>query len=365
MIKVIYIINVAGQAGTEMYIESLVESLNNKKIKAYLVYNGEGLLIDKLKALGVEAFRIKMRHPFDFIAVFKLRKLCVKLGIQIIHTHFLRENYIALLSRIFNLKTKVIYTNHFVIPNNFLVRVFNKILTLFQAKIIAVCNSGKDMMIRNGIDKRKIKVIFNGVDISYWNEPVKSTMREEFDISDEEFVILSTSRFHYLKAPDFLIDCIAHLKKIAQRKFKFVLTNEGPIFEESRRKAEQMGLMDVVVFTGFRKDIKNFVYGSDLFVNSSMNEALSFAIIEVLACGLPVIATNVGGTRDIISSQANCGALVKFGDVEGFATAINRYMEDKNLQELWKKNAVINAKEKFSIEKMISKTYNLYMETIK
>lgn len=360
MLKVLYLLNHAGKAGTERYVETLVQKLNNNGIKAYFAYNEEGLLVERMKELGVECFRIEMKNPFDIKAVIKLNKLCRKLGIDLIHTQFLRENYIALLSKLLNPGIKVFYTNHFILYNNAVLRMTNRMLNPLRSTIIAVCNKGRDMMISNGVDGRKIKVIFNGVDINYWGERIESSLREEFGIGQDEFVFLCASRFAHDKGHKFLINSVAELKKMTDRKFKCVLANDGPLFEECKNQVKELGLEKDVIFTGFRKDIKNLIYGSDLYINSSEHEALSFAIIEVLACGIPVIATNMAGNGDIINDETNCGMLVEYNDSKGLAAAINRVMGDKQLQKTFSENAQKAVKEKFNLDKVATETYNLY-----
>jgi hypothetical protein len=91
LLKVLYLINHAGKAGTETYVYSFAERLHNKKIKAYLAYNEEGLLVERMKALGVETFQIKMGNPFDIGAAWKLSRICKKNGIDLIHAQYLRE----------------------------------------------------------------------------------------------------------------------------------------------------------------------------------------------------------------------------------------------------------------------------------
>lgn len=364
MIKVLYLMNHAGKAGTERYVQSLVEKLNNKHIKAYFAYNEEGLLVERMKALGVETFKIKMRNPFDLKAALELSGLCKRLKIDIVHTQYLRENYIALFSRLFNPKTKVMYTNHFILENNWILRIWNRILTPLQANIIAVCNRGKEMMISNGVDGKKITVVFNGVDPNFWGGPVESTLRKEFGIDEETFVMLCGSRFAYDKGHKFLVNSIAELKKITNEKFKLVLANDGPFFEQIKEQVEALGLKDDIIFTGFRKDIKNLIDGSDLYINSSQHEALSFAIIEVLAAGLPVIATDMGGNSDIINPDTNCGMLVKYEDAKGLAEAMRKVMEDTNLQKTFRRNALRAVKEKFSLDNMVMQAYNLYRKSV-
>lgn len=343
----------------------MVEKLNNKKIKAYFAYNEEGLLVERLKTMGVETFQVSMRNPFDIKAAWELSQLCKTLKIELIHTQFLRENYIAILSRIFNPKVKVMYTNHFVIPNNFAQRFFNRILTTFEANIISVCNKGKEMLIANGNKASKINVIFNGIDTSYWGEPAESTMREEFGIGENEFVMLCASRFAHDKGHKYLVNSIYELKGMTDKKFKCVLAGDGPLLKEIKEQVLNLGLSEDIIFTGFRKDIKNLFYGSDIYINSSEHEALSFLIIEALASGLPVIATNMGGNADIINPQTNCGIMVEYDNAIEMARAILKLMEDEMLRDKFSENALKAVEEQFNLDKVAEKTYNLYVDSIR
>jgi len=365
MLKVLYLLNHAGKGGTEKYVELLVSRLDNKKIKAYFAYNEPGFLADKLRDSGIETFQLKMRNPLDIKAAYELARLCKSLEIDVIHTHFLRENYIAVLSRMFYPRSKVIYTNHIIVENNILLRLLNRILTRFDSGIIAVCNLGKRVLISNGVNKNIIKVIHNGVAPEYWSRKEESSVRKEFNIDEDTFVILCASRFDRYKGNRFLIDTIAEFKKIADGKYVFLLANDGPLFNEIKQYSKDLGLEKDIVFAGFRTDMKNLISGSDLYVNPSEWEALSFALLEVLAAGIPVVSTDAGGTPDIINQDTNCGLLVKYGDAKGMAREIYRVMKDKRLYDILKSNTQKTIFEKFSIDKMIMETYNLYETSCK
>jgi glycosyltransferase involved in cell wall biosynthesis len=152
-----------------------------------------------MQSMGIETYQISLHHPFDIKASWKLAKICKKHSIDLIHTQYLRENYIAILSKLFNPRVKVLWTNHYVLWNNGLIRIFNRLFTLFQAGIIAVCTKGKEMLIQNGNSKHKINMIFNGVDTDYWSSASDSTMRREFGIDNNTFVMLCAARFVEVK----------------------------------------------------------------------------------------------------------------------------------------------------------------------
>jgi glycosyltransferase involved in cell wall biosynthesis len=267
-----------------------------------------------------------------------------------------------MLSRLFNPGTRVVYTNHFILANNLITRISNRLITPLQAGIIAVCNRGRERMIANGVDGNKIKVLFNAVDPEFWGKPEASTLRSEFGIDDDTMVLLCASRFAHDKGHRYLLHSIAKLREITDRKFILVLAGDGPLLEEIKELTKKLGLEKYILYTGFRSDIKNLFNGSDIYINSSEHEASSFNIIEALATGLPVIATDKGGNNDIINEQNDCGILVQYEDADDTAAAIKRLIEDSVLRDRLSKNALKAVDEKFNLVKMAEKTYNLYEE---
>ena len=119
-----------------------------------------------------------------------------------------------------------------------------------------------------------------------------------------------------------------------------------------------------VKFIGFRKDIKNLYKGSDLYVNSSQHEALSFLIIEAMAAGLPVIATDMGGNSDIVNDEAGCGMLVEYDNPDSMAVAMKCFLEDPAFAARCRENARRTIEDKFEIHKMARATYGVYEKAL-
>jgi L-malate glycosyltransferase len=360
MLNVLYLLNHAGKAGTESYVYSLIERLNNNGVKAYFAYNEEGFLVDRLKNMGIETYNLNMKSPFDIGAAFKIKALCKKLNIDIIHTHYLRENYIALWSKLLKNKVKVIYTSHFIQRNNFPTRICNRFLTLFESKVIAVCNRGKDMLAYNGINRDKIDVIYNGVDINQWKEPFESKIREKYNILDDEFIFSCASRFAHDKGHKFLVESVPLLKKMTNKKFRLLLAGDGPFLEEIKALVKKLSVENEVIFVGFLDNIKELFYGSDSYVNSSEHEALSFLIVEALASGLPTIVTNMAGNVDIVNEETKCGLLVEYNNSQSMANAMLKMMRDEGLRNSLTKNAKKAVFERFNLDVVIDKTFAIY-----
>lgn len=366
MMKVLYLINHAGKAGTERYVETLVKYLGGKEVEPYFAYNESGLLVERMAEMGVPTERIEMKSRFDFKAARELARLCEKWDIDLIHCHYLREHYTALLAKRYNKKIRVVYTNHFVLANNAVTRLSNRWMDKRQDQIIAVCNKGKEQLVANGWTGDRIQVVFNAVDMNAWaGTRADSTMREELGIPEDRLVMLCASRFADDKGHAYLIRSLKRLTEISDVPFTMVLAGDGPLLEQTKEQVSQLGLEEQVIFVGFRKDIKNLYKGSDIYINSSQHEALSFLIVEAMAAGLPVIVTDMGGNRDIVPPQAKHGALVIYDDPESMAQAMKKMLEDGEYRASCAQEALHTVADKFEISKMCQATWGVYQKAVK
>lgn len=356
--KVLYLINHAGKAGTEKYVYNLVKAYNHKLCECYFAYNEPGLLTEQMKEENVPSFQFEMRNPFDFKAAKKLAEYCKENDIDVIHAQYPRENYIALLAKRYYKKVKVVFTSHLTIKTNFMWKITNKIMTPANHKIISVCNHGKELLIGNGVKKNKIEVIFNAMTFNESEE--KSTLREELGLKDE-FLIVTLARYHFAKGLPYLVDSVKRLKEIASVPFKVLIVGDGELWDEITAKIKDNNLEDTILQLGFRKDVDNILNGCDLFVNSaSCLEALSFAMLEALSKKLPLIATNVGGNSDIVNDDTDCGLIVEYPDTEAMANAINTLITDKEMYQRMSENGKKAILGRFNYDKMLEKTFETY-----
>ena len=356
--NILYLINFAGKAGTEKYVENLIEAYNGKDSKCFFAYSIHGPLADKMKEKQIPSFQLKMRTPFDFVAAKKLAKYCKENEIDVICPQYPRENAIALLAKWFYKDVKVVFTSHLTISCNIVWKMINKILTPKNHKVISVCTHGKKLLCENGFPEDKIEVIYNAIEADTEKKP--STLREELGLTDE-FVIFIMARYNFSKGLPFLLDSIALLKKKTALPFRLVIAGDGEDKELIGEKIKELKLEDAVTELGFRKDTENLLAGADIYVNtSSCLEALSFAILEALAKGLPVVATTAGGNPDIVNEETDLGIAVEYGDIEGFSNGILKLMTDKEAYERMSRNAIKAVEGKFSYKNMLDKTFETY-----
>ncbi len=356
--KVLYLINYAGQGGTEKYVLQLVDGMTNAGVKCYFAYNNHGLLAEQMAQKKISTFQFEMKSPYDLKAAKTLARICRQNKIDIIHAQHPRENYIAVLSRLYYRKVRVVYTSHILVQNNLAWKITNRLIGKRCDKAITVCNAGKELLIKNGFDAKKTQVIFNGIPIQ--DSFPESTLRKELGLSGDTFVIAALTRYSAEKGVEFLVDTISELKQKTKRKFVLLIAGKGENYDAIGQRITDLGLGDVIIRLGYRQDTSNILQACDLFINLSQTEALSFAIIEALSHAKPCVVTNVGGTGDIVNNSSCCGIAVEYLDVFGASNAVITLMENTELYKKYSEGAIKNAKENFDEKVMLSKTLDIY-----
>lgn len=361
--NVLYLINYAGKAGTEKYVDNLIRILGDK-INPYFAYNIAGELSQKMCDAGVPSLQIDMGKYSLLSAAKKLAVFCRNNDIDVIHAQYPRENIVALLSKHWFDKPKVVMTNHLTLRNTGLSGkvwyVLNRHFTPKNHRIIAVCNEGREIMVENGVLPERISVIFNGIEPAA--NPVKTSMaREEFGLSKDCFIMTILARFAPEKGLDFLLDALSALKNMTHRQFCCLICGDGELFSEIKDQISKHGLEHECRLLGYRSDTHDILLSSDIYLcTSSRNEAMSFAILEAMNTGLPLVVTDVGGNRDLAENRITCGFVCEYGDTKAFAESIYQLMEDTALKEQYSAAALEKIHNYFDLYKLADDVYAAY-----
>ncbi len=357
--KILYLINYAGSGGSERYVELLVNYFQGSKAACGLCYNVDGPLVKTMEALGVPTHRLEMKSPLDFGAARRLAKLCQAEGYEVIHAQYPRENDIALLSHAFGCRARVVFTSHLLLEQPLVWKLLNRVFTPKNHAVLTVCTQGKALLEQNGIPAEKIKIVFNGVDTAQ-TPPKNRAVLAQWGISEQEKVITILTRFSQEKGVPFLLRSIAKLKELTAVPFRLLVVGSGPDFDRDKALVPELGLEGQVILAGFRRDTAQILAASDIYLNSSSTEAMSFAILEALGAGLPLVVTDVGGNPELVQTGGDCGFLVPYGDEAGYAQAIARLLEDDSLRAKFAAAARAKAESEFDLHKLLDKIYEIY-----
>lgn len=362
--KVLYLINFAGKAGTEKYVENLVRILGKDKIQPYFAYNIDGELSQKMKAAGVPCLKLDMGKKNLFGAAKQLAEYCRNNEIELIHAQYPRENLIALLSKRHYDKPKVVMTSHLTLRlsglSGLVWKRINKHFSPKNHRIISVCGEGRDILIENGVLPERISVIFNGIEPATAIEK-NYTVPRELGLADDCFIMTILARYAPEKGLDFLLEVLQSVKRRSDRPFCCLICGDGELFGEIGEKIAAMGLSEQCKQLGYRTDVPAILHGSDIYLcTSSHNEAMSFAILEAMNAGLPPVVTDVGGNRDLAETRLQCGFVHPYGDVEGFAGSVLALMKDSKLLEEYSSKALEKIQKYFDLNRLAGDVFEAY-----
>ncbi|MBI5740383.1 MAG: glycosyltransferase family 4 protein [Nitrospirae bacterium] len=229
----------------------------------------------------------------------------------------------------------------------------------YVSAFVANSNSTKQYWEALGIDGDKIQVVHNAIS----REQIKPVdIRAAWKIDDGvRFLIGCVGSLAGGKGHDFLLRSFAKFAKLRPDVVLF-LAGEGLLREELVRQTINLGIRDRVIFTGYLADAKDFIAGLDLLVLPSQTEAFGRVLLEAMAAGTPVAATDVGGVPEVVKHGYN-GLLVDYGDEEGLRKAMSELLDDNRLRAGAIENGHKTAAQ-FSIENYSASLEQIYRDVI-
>lgn len=232
------------------------------------------------------------------------------------------------------------------------------------SQVIAVSEGVKnDFLTRTGLAADKVVVIPNGIDPGSFELTVpKTDARAAFNLPKEKFLFGMAARFKKAKDHAGLIKAFSMVRR-EMKNACLVLAGDGPLKAAIQKAVADLELMKDVIFVGqiAPKDIPVLLHGLDVFVHPSRREGMPAAILEAMASGLPVIATDAEGVTDIFASNLNFGRMVPRGKTERLAQAmLELYRKPPGELIEMGQTAKNRVKEAFTHERMVQQTIDLY-----
>lgn len=194
-------------------------------------------------------------------------------------------------------------------------------------RIIAVSEWTRESFAALGWPARRIVVIPNAVAVETFAGPADPQVRRSLDDGSGRPIALVPARLELQKGHRYLLEAARLLPGV-----RFACVGEGELRDELTTEAVRLGVADRVDFLGFRRDMGALLRACDLVVLPSLQEGLPLALIEAMAAGRAVVATDIGGTRELVLG-GETGILVRPEDPEALARAIEDVLGDPGLME--------------------------------
>ena len=209
----------------------------------------------------------------------------------------------------------------------------------------------------------KAVLIGNGIDTQQLSARASSDgflrIREEFGIGSEAFLLVNVARLERPKGQAFLLQGLHRLVGRTDREVVALFVGTGKHEKEVRAEVKRLGLEPFVRFAGYRRDVPDILQAADVSVLTSLFEGIPRSLMESMALGLPVVATDVPGTRTLVES-GRTGLLVEYGDVEGLVNAFTQLIDEPELRKRLGENGRRLVRTKFDERLVAERVQRVY-----
>lgn len=327
----------------------------------------------RLTVPGVQIYALNKRPGHDLNVFWRLFKLLWKLRPAIVHTRNLAALEMQLVGlfiprarRVHGEHGRDIYDLDGTNPRYLLLR---RILIPFIHRYIAVSEDlhrWLTQLVR--VPESRVRQIYNGVDQDrfYPRAGTRPDLAPPGFVPVDGIVLGTVGRLAEVKDQSSLLDALKILlleDPGLRKRVRLVFVGDGPLFADLRRKAEEIGVADLVWMPGDRENVPELLRMMDIFLLPSLAEGISNTVLEAMASRLPVIATRTGGTPELIGDGEN-GLLVPVGDAKAFARSIVRICVDPAMGKAMGMRGYEKVKMQFNWTRTVEEYFSVYDDVL-
>jgi len=313
-------------------------------------------------------------HPLrDSRALLRLIRLARDFKPHVVHTHTAKAGFLGRQAALaVRPRPIVVHTYHghvlegyFGAAKSALYLRLERALARVSDCLIGVSQATVDELVRLGVaPPARFRVVRLGLDLDRLavpDEELRRGVRAQLGLGEDEVLLVFVGRVVPIKRLDLLIGALA-LARGSGRRLRLAIAGDGDVRAELERQAAALGVADAVHFLGYRRELRPLFAAADVAVLSSDNEGTPVSLIEAAAAGLPAVATDVGGVREVVGEEG--GVLVPPGDAEALASALLRMAGDPELRASCGNAARPRAIDRYGAERLLSDVDALYGELL-
>jgi len=326
-VEIVHVVENLDRGGLERTVVDLIASQRDAGHECRVICLFKlGLLARELLANGVRVDACGKRPGLDLRALRRARALIRQSPDAVIHTHNAMAHYYAVLASL-GLPVKCrINTRHGMGGRT----RSGRQEWLYRQSLrgtdyaVAVCEAARQRFAADGMHPRRALLsVPNGIRLERFrpaDDVARQSLVAELGLPTGSRIIGTVGRLQPVKDHALLLRAFAKVR-VQVPEAALVIVGDGPLRAALEAQAEQAGLSDAVRFMGDRHDVPRLLTGMEVFALTSTSEGYSVALLEACASSLPIVATDVGGNREIVRHGIN-GRLVPSGDTAAIATAL-------------------------------------------
>jgi glycosyltransferase involved in cell wall biosynthesis len=302
--QVLQVVLSLAPGGTERLVIELSRRLHDRHGMAVCCLDEPGLWAEELRQQGIAVTVLGRRPGFSPRLGGQIAAVAARHRAAVLHCHQYSPFIYGSLAGL-GRPLRVVFTEHGRLsdaPSSAKRRVANWLFGRLNCDVFAVSQDLKRSMVAEGFQARRIRVIWNGIDPGPGPRASdRISARERLGVRREDFLIGSVGRLDPVKD---LLTLVAAFREAASSipAARLVIVGDGSERAALETAIDRLGLQGRIMLTGVRSDVRQLLPAFDVYVNCSIFEGISLTILEAMASGLPVVATGVGGTPEIVDS---------------------------------------------------------------
>lgn len=341
-----------------------VESRMSQDENASVMADLQKAQLKRIKLVTIPLLVRRINPAYDAGALIYLFLLLIKEKPAIVHTHTSKAGFLGRLAAKLARVPIIVHTPHghvffgyfgplktqiFILLEKYAARITNRIVALTKGekedyKFYKIAPEDKIIIINSGVELENIK------DLSLEE---RQNLKRQLGIPERSFVVGTAGRLEPVKGPEFLLEAAKDILSNYPQTY-FVFAGDGPLRQRLERKAYELGINTNMRFLGWRNDVTRVISIYDIFIFPSLNEGMGRVLVEAMALGKPVVASNVGGIPDLVT-HGKTGFLVPPRDPGQLARYIQVLMEDEGKRKRMGqggKEMALNFKKEIMVEKI-------------
>ncbi|MCK5862414.1 MAG: glycosyltransferase [Candidatus Hydrogenedentes bacterium] len=357
MITVAHLDEQRGLRGGEQQAAWLVKGLADRGFNTLVIGRArEEFIAMHPDRDDLQRVALPLRGELDLYSAWKLARITKRLHVDIVHGHTSHAHGIAVLAKTFGMASHVVASRRV----NFMPKghVLNRWKYRQADRILCVSEKVEETLNTFGLQSPRIGVVHSAVDME--RAMMTPVSRTSLGVPEDAPLLISAGALVDHKDHANLLDAVVKVRT-SFPTVQVCIAGEGTLRGALETQRDALGLRDCVTFLGYRADAPGIIRAGDVYVSSSWSEGLGTSILEALASGVPVVAAEAGGAKEMVIPNET-GHLVPVRDASALAQAIIAALTDRDGALRMAEAGRRIAQEKFSVERMVEQTIAVYQE---
>jgi glycosyltransferase involved in cell wall biosynthesis len=360
--RVVHVVLSLWPGGTEQLVVELCRRSADQFRPVVCCLDDHGSWGADLARRGTEVIALQRRPGFRPSLGYQIARVAARHKASILHCHHYSPFVYGRLAKLVSPGLQLIFTEHGRFddgPPLTKRQVVNPWLARIPGPIYAVSAALREHMVAEGYPANRVSVIHNGIDPGPApGDCERARARTALGASADTLLVGTAARLDPVKDLPTLLTAFASLRK-AQPRARLLIAGEGPERERLERHIAALGLGADISLLGHREDVRALMPGFDVYVNSSISEGISVTILEAMAACVPVIATRVGGSPEIVLDGAN-GVLVPARSPVELASAMRLLADAPEMRQAFGREGRRTVERNFRIDQMVDRYAQVY-----